>query len=398
MEPHMISESQKQQYEKDGFLVLRSVFNEEELAALDRAAEAHPPLDDGKPVGTYPGPGRYTLAKSSWVDPAFVHFAEHPTILAGARYLLDDDIRLTAYVMYDRTPGGKGLPAHHDYKRWRPVGSGMHWLFTIVPMCDYDDQTGQLFVAPGSHHLERISDKGDGAMHVDPAVFPTSDDFIDPELKRGDLLFMNMHLWHKAADNISGEHRLGLFNKYGSVHHPPATGYFVFSEEVHDLFSEEGRQLLAVHSDKPVATARLLLQRERNGQQEFFFLNDDNSLSLPGGEVHFEDAIPDWDIGNYIESVQFHVRKQVRIEVPWMSYVGDYEEEDHLCRVYAYPMKNHGFPVPYDEGSWLSVEAMAEAGFRFGYETTAVDDWSDPTLVRGKGLSQAKSRVDQFAY
>jgi len=394
----VFSAEQQEQYERDGYLILRNQFSDTEMAALDAAILRNPPLDDGKPVGTWPGPGRYTLAKSSWCDPDFVHFAEHPWVVSGARTLLNDDVVLTAYVMYDRTPGGKGIPAHHDYKRWRPVGSSLEWLFTVIPACDFNEATGQLFVAPGSHHLEREIDRGEGVRHINEAIRPREEDFIDPGLKRGDLLFMNMHLWHKAADNNSDLHRCGLFNKYAAKHYPPATGYYVFSDEVYEMMSESGKELIAVHSNKPIETSRLLLHRKQDDRSEFFFVKKGDTLSLPGGPVYFEDAIPDWDIGNYIGSLQTNVLKQIRLETPWVTYVGDYEEGEALTRVYAYPMNWNGFPVPYHEGVWVDQKDLEQQTFEFGYERRAVAAWLDPTMIRGKGLSQAKSRIDQFAY
>ena len=79
----------------------------------------------------------------------------------------------------------------------------MHWLFTITPQQDFDEDNGQLFVYPGSHRLEWVHDRGGRALHVAPAVAPAKDGFIDPQLKRGDLLFKNMHTWHHAAGNES---------------------------------------------------------------------------------------------------------------------------------------------------------------------------------------------------
>jgi hypothetical protein len=394
----MLTDKQIDQYENDGYLILRSQFTEDEMLALDAAVESNPPLDDGKPVGTFPQPGRYTLAKSSWNDPGFTHFVAHPAIVEGAKTLLEDDIYLTAYVMYDRTPGGKGLPAHHDYKRWRPVGSSVKWLFTVIPMCDYDESTGQLFVAPGSHRLDRYEDRGEGAVHITEAIVPGPEHFIDPGLKRGDLLFMNMHLWHKAADNHSNLHRTGLFNKYAAKHCPPATGYFLFSDDIYDALSDDARKLIAVHSNKQIETTRLLLHRSRGDHDEFFFVEEDGVLALPGGEISFEDAIPDWDIGNYIGALQASVIKQIRLETPWVTYIGDYDENEHLCRVYGYPMNWNGFPVPYSEGRWVSRSELETMQFKFGYETTAAADWLEPGVTRGKGLTQAKSRIDQFAY
>jgi hypothetical protein len=93
------------------------------------------------------------------------------------------------------------------------------------------------------------------------------------------------------------------------------------------------------------------------------------------------------------------MREKLRIETPWVTYVGDFAEGDALTRVYAYPLNGNGFPVAYEpDGQWLSVDDAHEAGLAFGYEDTAIERWLMPGVVRGKGLSQAQSRIDQFAY
>ena len=310
--------------------------------------------------------------------------------------ILNDDPVLTAYVIYDRTPQGKGLAAHHDYKRWRPVGSSMHWLFTIVPFCDFDEDAGPLYIAPGSHRLDRIHEGPTPCLEVSPAVKPAPDEFIDPELKRGDLLLMNMHLWHKADSNKSAHHRVGLFNKYAAASYPPATGYYLYHDDVAAALSEEGRKLIAVHSDRDITTTRALLTRQRE-ETEVFFIETTNGLHLPGGLAKDERAIPDWDLGNHIAPCQQHLREQVLIETPWLSYIGDYEEDDGLCRVYGYSFNDNGFPVPYN-GVWLSKSKITPTLLSQGWELDAVERWLDPKYIRGKGLSQAASRVDQFAY
>ena len=394
----MLSAEQLAAYERDGYLLLKGAIAEEDIVRLEAGVARNPPLDQTLDPNApkFPDPGRYTLATQSLKDPDLAFIVEHPTIVAGVRRLLDDDPILTAYVIYDRTPGGRGLPAHHDYKRWRPVGSSMHWLFTIVPFCDYDDETGQLFIAPGSHRLERVKTGTGVCMEVDPAVRPKPEDFIDPGLQRGDLLLMNMHLWHRAADNRSDKHRVGLFNKYAAASAPPATGYYLYDDDVYAALSEEGRRLIGVHSNRKLTTTRAVLVREREDGADLFLTDIDGRLGLPGGDAWDERAIPDWDRGNLIAPLQQHLREQVRIETPWLSYVGDYEEADGLCRVYAYTLNDHGFPVAYD-GEWVDVASCSQA-LAFGWELDAARRWLDPNVTRGKGLSQAQCRIDQFAY
>lgn len=362
----MLSAEQTARYEAEGYLILRNHIDEADLARFERGFARNPPLDGMRTGGQYPGPGRYTLARS-------------------------------AFVVYDRTPGGPGLPAHHDYKRWRPVGSSMNWLFTIVPLDDFDELRGALRVAPGSHRLERVRDGGERALFVDPAVRPDPEAFIDPKLERGDLLLMNMHLWHVAPENRSKHHRVGIFNKYAAASAPPATGPYVFSEAAREVSSESSRYLIPAHADVPVATTRLVLERPGpDGPQVLMVQAGDGRWTLPGGPTRVEHAIPDWDDGNYIAALESAVGSQLQIAPPWVTYVGDFPERAALCRVYAYALNRNAFPVAYEPGArWFSPADMEDLAF--GYEREAVARWLAPGVVRGKGISQARARTDQFA-
>ncbi len=396
----MLTPEQIAQYEEQGFLLLRKAIDEASLERLDAALAGHPPLDGNTGSKVYPEPGRYTLAKNCAEDPQLAFIAEYPTIVNGAADLLGDDPRLTAFVHYDRTPGGGGLPPHNDYKRWRPVGSSMNWLFTIIALSDFDDEAGPIYVAPRSHRLDRIQDRGERVLSITPAIKPDEREFIDPGLRRGDLLFMNMHLWHRAAPNKSTQHRVGIFNKYAAANAIPATGYYLFSDKVYDALSDAGKPLLALHSDKPIATTRVLLHRQNDNGPEILMTRE-NAWSLPGGPIWDEQSIPDWDKGNYIAAIQGHMDEQLKIRTPWISYVGDYDEGDHLCRVYAYDMAHYAHPIINPSANtWMGQDELEQRRdeLAFGYESHALAEWLRTDLVRGKGLSQAQSRIDQYAY
>ena len=394
----MLTQIQMDQFEKDGFLVLKGVIDEGDIHRLERGVANNPPLDGtldpNAPI--YPAPGRYTLATQSPRDPDLGFIIENEIIVDAARDLLEEDPVLTAYVIYDRTPEGAGLPAHHDYKRWRPVGSSMRWIFTIVPFCDFDQRTGPLYLAPGSHKTERVHEGLGPCLEVEPAVKPGPEEFIDPGLERGDLLLMNMHLWHRADPNRSSQHRVGLFNKYAASSYPPATGYYLFHDDVANTLQEENRKLIPVHSALEIKTTRAILTREKD-EVEIFLLQSDGQFALPGGPAFDERAIPDWDLGNYIGPCQQYLREQVKIQTPWLSYIGDYPEDEGLARVYGYSFNENGFPVGY-EGAWLPVSKLPLQNLTNDWLLEATNLWLDPSIVRGKGLSQAACRVDQFAY
>ncbi|MDE0874874.1 MAG: phytanoyl-CoA dioxygenase family protein, partial [Acidimicrobiales bacterium] len=251
----MLTTEQLAEYHRDGFLVLKGQIAEADICRLERGFQRNPPLDgtlyDARKL-SYPEPGRYTLANNCLKDPDLAFLAEHDQIVPAAAEVLGAEPKLSAYVIYDRTPQGTGIPSHNDYKRWRPVGSSMNWVFTTVPFCDFDHSTGQLLVAPGSHHLERIHVGLERPMEVEVPVRPPEDSYVDPELKRGDLLLMNMHLWHQAVGNTSNSHRVGAFNKYAAANAPPATGWFLYDDQVNDALSPTGRSVLARHSNKTI--------------------------------------------------------------------------------------------------------------------------------------------------
>lgn len=401
--PEALSESQLRSYQRDGFLVLKGWLTDADIARAEEGFARNPPLDGTLNTSglTYPEPGRYTLAQNCLKDPDLAFLAEHERIVGPVTDVLGDDPRLTAYVIYDRTPGGPGIPSHNDYKRWRPVGSSMNWAFTIVPFCDFDAAAGELLVAPGSHRLDRVTVGRDRPLLVAPPVRPDEDAFVDPELERGDLLLMNMHLWHRANPNRSDHSRVGAFNKYAAASAPPATGYFLYDDDVHAALQPENRSLLAVHSDAPIATTRLVLHRRRaDGEHELLVVDEGGRWRLPGGPTFVEQAIPDWDGGNVIAALREALRSQIRIEPPWVSYLGDHPEGDGLCRVYGYTLNGLGFPVDYDGCRWLTRTQLESSPDEIGsgYELATLDAWLDPSIVRGKGLTQAQSRVDQYAY
>ncbi|SUZ61003.1 uncharacterized protein METZ01_LOCUS13857, partial [marine metagenome] len=399
----VLTDQQLADYHREGFLVLKGQVCDADICRLEEGFERNPPLDgtlyDVREL-EYPEPGRYTLANNCLKDPDLSFLADHHRITPAAGQVLGAEPKLSAYVIYDRTPGGPGVPSHNDYKRWRPVGSSMNWVFAIVPFCDFDEHTGQLLVAPGSHHLERVRPGSERPLEVEAPLRPSEDSYVDPELCRGDLLLMNMHLWHRANGNSSESHRIGAFNKYAAADAPPATGWFLYDDEVYEALTPDGRSILAAHSSKKIKSTRLLLLREGDDQEVLLVKGENGRLALPGGPALVEKSIPDWDTGNYIAALQAAVRESVKIETPWVSYVGDFPEGDHLCRVYAYTLNGMGFPVGYKDGEWMGRQCLESAtpDLFGGWETEALDLWSDDRIIRGKGLTQAQCRVDQYAY
>ena len=155
--------------------------------------------------------------------------------------------------------------------------------------------------------------------------------FIDPELKAGDLLVVNEHVWHKAPAGTTTEDRCGIFNKYCAVNAPPAAGYYPYNPAALEALSDDGKRLIPVCFEKPITTTRLLIE-DTSSQESKFLLNRDAEWKLPGGEGWEEEKLVGWDVGARIGSLQELAKTQLDLEVSWMSYIEDVEAEDGICR------------------------------------------------------------------
>ena len=209
-----------------------------------------------------------------------------PDVVDAVEGLLGQPAHLAAFVTYVRTPGNLGGPAHCDYKRWRPVGSSMNWLFAIIPLTDFDEEFGQFLVSPGSHKLTQVIDKSARVLDLtrpDPEQLAP---FIDPELKTGDLLLVNQHTWHLAPTGTAKEDRCGVFHKFCAANAPPAAGYYPYNTAARNALSDAGKRLIPVCFDKPLTTSRLLIERPSPAETQFLLLRDEENdrWELPGGQ------------------------------------------------------------------------------------------------------------------
>ena len=140
---------------------------------IDRLADAaRSEFETQRHVGVgrrFPAPGKYTLSEDSLRLADVRRVVDHPQVTAAAAELLEDEIRLSAFVIYAMPPGSPGTggdyqgtheSAHCDYKPYRPVGSSLRWLFAIVPLVDYTEPVGPLRVSPGSHRIPTLTRRG----------------------------------------------------------------------------------------------------------------------------------------------------------------------------------------------------------------------------------------------
>ena len=277
----------------------------------------------------------------------------------------------------------------------------MNWLFAIVPLTDFDEEYGPLLVSPGSHKLHQVADTTARIWDVtrpDAAQLPP---FIDPELKAGDLLLLNMYTWHKAPTGTSTKDRCGMFNKYCAVNAPPAAGYYRYSQAAYRSLSDAGKRLLPMHSERSLTTARLLIESASSQESMFLLLHDaaTDRWQLPGGEAWEEEELVGWDVGARIGSLQTLVQTQLGVDLPWMSYIADVEEEKGVCRVYGYLDEDRSLdslPEGNMRCDWFAKDRLQHILGDSDSICSAMDQWQRGDVIRGKGKAckQSKHQYD----
>ena len=395
--PLQLTTQQLADYQRDGFLVIRKPFAEAELHRLERgvmAAVRRLPTP-------YPTPAtQYTVTGQKQSDPDLLFIAEHPTIVSVVERLLGTQAVLSAFVSYLKTPGAQGTRSdyeesrstgHNDYKTYHQAGSGLHWLFAIVPLCDLDQQTGPLVLSPGSHALTTVQPASGRVSGVQRSRSDQLQPFVDPHLRRGDLVIMHGFTWHEGGSNRSDHDRLGIYNKYRAVDAPPAVGPDLFADSAWNCLSPGARRLLPHHSSLGVTASCLLA----TSGDRLLLVSDGDGWALPAVSV----AQPaEFASGaDLFERTVSGLQDRFTTQLEWMTYVGDYGSST-LTRVYAHETAPSEVPLRAREAEWVSrdeLTALAAGGSLVDpFCLAAVAEWDAPRL---RGIGQTTDRAKRTA-
>jgi hypothetical protein len=270
-------------------------------------------------------------------------------------------------------PFVKGTGAHFDYKPWRCVGSYVKWMFAVIPFVDYTEEVGPLCVDPGSHRKTRVL-PSDGRVHqVDAAQVPVAAEtnFVDPELKKGDVVLMHGFCWHEARPNYGTTDRCGLYMKFHAKSSPPACGPTIYPSAAHDVLRPEAKHLLPYHRgdgqyaavrDVPVGgvdEGRLLIE-DREGR--VLVLGDGaGGWALPRYAAAEDESAGILDVCNVMGSVLKQARAELGLPLPWLSWLQDVavarpdgEAGEWRCRVYGHRL-NDAAPEIGGAHRWLAA-------------------------------------------
>jgi len=235
----LFTPEQRAAYERDGFVLIRSLFDTEEIALLRSAIETDPQLHaslydrhdaSGKSTRmatwNHPGDSVYGLAARSH---RVVDTMEE--MLGGEVYHYHS--KLTAKEPRD----GGAWEWHQDYGYWYHNGCVFPYMASVMVALDKTTrENGCLQMIPGSHHAGRVEhgvlpgqQVGADPRRVEEML--KSLELVYAEMEPGDGLFFHANVMHRSDQNRSENRRWTVLfcynaarnNPYLEHHHPQYT-------------------------------------------------------------------------------------------------------------------------------------------------------------------------------
>lgn len=219
-------------YERDGYLIVPSLWSADECAALK--AEAL------RVVAEHGRPNSSVFVGAAATSALFARYAADARLLAQLDALMPQGVAfMSDKVVFKSTSQSKATPWHTDALYWPGTRSK---LSTWIPLDDASEANGTLLVVRGSHLKEwrnrrggGINEAGDFGLTIEAGQWSPGDEVLC-EIPRGSVIFFSDRLLHASSPNRTGADRYTII---GTYHAPVAV------EEPFDLDFAARRTLIA---------------------------------------------------------------------------------------------------------------------------------------------------------
>jgi 2-aminoethylphosphonate dioxygenase len=215
--------SQIEQYKKDGFLILRSVFPDVEMAELKTEAAR---LFERKDLmesdnircrwqNSETGECRFDCFDPVIdLSPLCGRFARDERIFNAVSRLYGEPAHLFKDKLIFKPPGAQGYALHQDYISWKTFPTS--FTTVIVAIDGADKENGATEVFPG-HHLRGCLTSQDGMYHELPLETVDLSKGVMLELQPGDIAIFSGYTPHRSSPNRSPEWRRLLYLSYNAA-------------------------------------------------------------------------------------------------------------------------------------------------------------------------------------
>ncbi len=224
MQKQQLTPAQIEQYNQDGYLILKGFLNAEEVTKLHEIA-----IDDKamskNAINVNDSTGKRSKL-SLWYKPGddvYGLLTRSESLVNSVDKLLDGDAPVCHFhskLMQKEPKVGGAWEWHQDYGYWYKN----EFLFpdqmmsVMVAVTDANKQNGCLQVIKGSHKMGRVEhgfageQVGASQRYVDLSLKTMN--LVYVELKAGDVLFFHSNLLHRSEANLSDKARWSMISCY----------------------------------------------------------------------------------------------------------------------------------------------------------------------------------------
>jgi ectoine hydroxylase-related dioxygenase (phytanoyl-CoA dioxygenase family) len=268
-----ITQDQLNDFNKNGYILIKSLFNKEEIDLLKKTAVEDRELDNHS-FGRADGEGG-TVRLSLWNHPGnniYGMIARSHRIVDKVEKLLDDEVYHYHSKMILKDPEIGGAWAwHQDYGYWYQNGVLFpHLVSVFIAVDKATKENGCLQVIKGSQHMGRVEHilTGDQAgadqERVDEALKRL--ELVYCEMDPGDTIFFHSNLLHRSDQNKSPNSRWSLICCYNAASNDP------YKESHHPRYTK-------LHKVKDTEIKKVGMKRFEDGVESTSFLNPDEDHS-----------------------------------------------------------------------------------------------------------------------
>ena len=227
----MLNSKQIQTFQKNGYLVVRGLFANQEIAPILDACR------DTKILDQYTSTNKDFNGKDSfraafWRDPnGATLLAKLPImerLVTGTEQLLDTECYYWRSRLVFKKPNEPGrVEYHQDYSFWYRDGCAFpDMLSCSVAITACNKRNGCLEVLRGSHHVGRLDldDHLEGAEYPDPSYvekIATRCEKVFCEMEPGDCIFFHGNTLHGSGPNKTNGPRILVHNTYNAHYNAP---------------------------------------------------------------------------------------------------------------------------------------------------------------------------------
>jgi len=244
-------------FARDGYLVVRNVFQPDELAAL--ASEAQTLIERTELIDVQNIRCRWQdhcETKECLFDcfdpvidigPVCRAVARDERILAILRAIYDDDAHLLKDKLIFKPPGAKGYALHQDYIAWKEFPES---FTTVIVAIDPSDATNGAVEVFAGYHRGGLMSPPDGMYHELPAAAVDASRGVVLELQPGDIAMFGGFTPHRSAQNKSDRWRRQLYLSYNAARDggdQREAHYRQFHAWLKDRYAEYGKTNVYFH-------------------------------------------------------------------------------------------------------------------------------------------------------